>query len=377
MPVYGPETWRNVRKVPFTYWDRWLLRLAVAADDGLDSLVTRFEAERRDPSWRSSRDDAEAKLAQIDDLRARLAKLRVAPAEVLGEEDSADKSLLRKAQEKLFKQGLFKPTPAMRNTLRRRLRTRAFRGHWPRFQISPATFQRELLGYVEEESYHGWSQSMRLSRNLDRLAGQRRRNLAGDAERLGFFRALLTVIIEAMDRVDDSHGAMARTFGDAYKGYLALPWETTSIEPSTYFRDLIELAIWEDYGLIEGLQGAFARLEPDDSAVVTDVFEDVLLELRAGGFDYEEEKALVTRVDFLIACELRGRFVDAARELGSRAWRPIVEMGEAAMKARDRTLALAVFSAADQPGRQREYLREQCVKVTGVKTRAAFLRRVK
>ena len=140
---------------------------------------------------------------------------------------------------------------------------------------------------------------------------------------------------------------------------------------------MIELTIWEDYGLTDDLGSVFATLAPGDSAVVEDVFENLIPELRAGGFDYQEEKALVTRVDFLVARDSRDRFVGAARELGSRAWRPIVEMGEAAMKARDRTLALAVFSAADQPGMQREYLREQCVKITGSVPPASPLRRVK
>jgi hypothetical protein len=377
MPIYGPERWRELRGVWFTYWDRWLLRLAVAEGDGLDALVARFEAERRERSWRSSRDDAEAKLAQIDDLRARLAKLEVTPQEVLGDQDAADKNLLRKAQEKLFRQGLFKPTPAMLDTPRRRLRARAFRGYWPKFPISPATFERELTAHVEEERHHGWKETMRLSRDLDLLVERRGRTLAGDAERLGFFRAVLTVIVEAMDRVDDSHGTMAETFRDAWKAYLALAWERTGIEPTVYFRDMIELTIWEDYGLIDDLGSVFATLAPDDSAGLEDVFENLIPELRAGGFDYQEEKALVTRVDFLVARDLRDRFVGAARELGSRAWRPIVEMGKAAMRARDPKLARAVFSAADQPGMQREYLREQCVKITGSPPPASSLRRVK
>ena len=225
MPVYGPETWREVRGVAFTYWDRWLLRLAVDDGDGLDTLVARFEAERRDRNWRSSRDDAEAKLAQIDDLRARLTRLELTPQEVLGDQDAVDKSLLRRAQDKLFKQGLFKPTPAMLDTPRRRLRARAFRGYWPKFPTSPATFERELTAHVEEERHHGWKETMRLSRDLDFLVERRGRTLAGDVERLGFFRAVLTVIVEAMDRVDDSHGTMAETFREAWKAYLALAWE--------------------------------------------------------------------------------------------------------------------------------------------------------
>ncbi len=136
--------------------------------------------------------------------------------------------------------------------------------------------------------------------------------------------------------------------------------------------------VWtKDYGLIDHLGAVFQSMAPDDAAVVEDVLDDVISELRAGGFDYQEEKALVMRVDFLVARKLRDRFVGAARELGSRAWRPIVEMGQAAMKAKDQKLALAVFSAADQPGMQRDYLRKQCAEITGAKPATSVLRRVK
>jgi CTP:molybdopterin cytidylyltransferase MocA len=56
---------------------------------------------------------------------------------------------------------------------------------------------------------------------------------------------------------------------------------------------------------------------------------------------------------------------------------PILAMAEAAMNAGKRNLALSVFAAADQPGIQREHLRELCVKLTGEMPASRSLRRVK
>ena len=377
MPIYGPEPWRELRGVTFTHWDRWLLRVAVLEDGGLDSLVTRFEADRRAHRASFRRDAAEAKLAQIADLSVRLKSLGMTPAEVLGEEDAADKKVLRRAQDKLFNQPLGRVTPAMVDTPRKRLQERAMRGQWPRFPISPATFERESMSYVEEERFHEWRQTMRLSRRLDRLLEKRDRALKGGAERLAFFRSVLTVIVEAMERVDDSHGSMAQTFADAWKTYVAIEWKKTGIEPMVYFRDMIEFATWEDYGLVDDLGKFFGGLAADDAAIVEHIFGEVIPELHGGGFEYEEEKARTCRVDFLIAHGLHDRFVEAAADLGSRAWGPIVAMGEAAMRAGDRALALAVFAAADQPGMQRDYLRKECQRITGAAPPAVQLRLVK
>ena len=100
-------------------------------------------------------------------------------------------------------------------------------------------------------------------------------------------------------------------------------------------------------------------------------------ELRDGGFDYQEEKTLRLRVEFLVALGLHERFVEAAAELGARAWIPIVAMAEASMRAGRRALALSIFAAADQPGLQREHLRGLCVKLTGESSTSSALRRVK
>ena len=41
-----------------------------------------------------------------------------------------------------------------------------------------------------------------------------------------------------------------------------MPWERTAILPEVFFRDVIELAIWERYGLISTLRPVLPHARP-------------------------------------------------------------------------------------------------------------------
>ena len=295
--IFGPEPWREIAGVTFVYWDRWLLRLALDEPDGLASLVRRFEADRRraHPSYKA--EEAEAKLSHLEDLRARLSKIATSPRAVLGDADATDKQLLAKARMKLLENGLAYKSPAMLDTPRRRLEARALRGHWDRFPTSPARFERELKERLDRQRDHDWRQTMWLAIDLDADIERTSLLLESEAEQLALRRAALTLIIESMERVDDSGGDMGCLFDDVWNAYLAMPWERTAILPEVFFRDLIELAIWENYGLISTLGPYFRTLAPDDLTVVETVFADALRELRDGGFARQEERALECRGD--------------------------------------------------------------------------------
>jgi len=361
--IFGPETWREVRGEPFTYWDRWLLRLAVDDAGGIAGVAAQLEQRRRRKNFYET--DAEAKLAQLADLTARLQRLGLEPREVLGEQDAIDKGLIRRAHEKVFKQTGGRFTTAMHDTPRRRLRERAMRGHWKGFPVSPSGFERELLSQVGGQHPLGWRETGWLADAVESVVDDTASSLSSDGERLAIHRAAMTVIVESMERVDDSGGDMGTTFSKIWENFRSLPWEQAGMPAAVFFRDVIEFTVWEDYGLVEGLAEFFQGREPDDAVVIETVFTDIIPELRAGGFDYQEDKALRLRVDFLVALGMYDRFVEAAAELGARAWIPIMAMAEAATKAGKRDLALAVFAAADQPGIQQEHLRELCTKMMG------------
>jgi hypothetical protein len=304
--IFGPEAWREIAGVTFVYWDRWLLRLALDEPDGLDGLVRRFEADRRSarPSYKA--EDAESKLSHLDDLRARLSKIATSPREALGIADATDKQLLAKARTKLIEKGLAYKSRAMLDTPRRRLEARALRGHWDRFPASPARFERELKARVDRQPDHDWRQTMWLAIDLDGDIERIGLLLESEAEQMALRRAALSLIVESMERVDDSGADLASLFDDVWNAYLAMPWERTTILPEVFFRDLIELAIWESYGLISTLGPFFRTLAPDDVTVLETVFADVVSELRDGGFARQEERALKPRAPTKPSSELVG-----------------------------------------------------------------------
>ena len=265
----------------------------------------------------------------------------------------------------------------MHATPRRRLRDRAMRGHWKDFPVSPSRFERELLSRFGGQHCLGWRETWCLADAIENDVEHAASTLTCEAERLALYRAAMTVMVESMERVDDSLADMATAFSNVWQSYHAVSWEQAGMSAMVFFRDLIEFTIWEDYGMVDGLGDVFQGRAPDDAFVIESVLADIIAELRDGGFDYQEEKALRLRVEFLVALGKYDRFVEAAAELGARAWMPIVAMAEASMNMGKHALALSVFAAADQPGLQREHLRELCRKVTGELAAAGPLRRVK
>ena len=113
------------------------------------------------------------------------------------------------------------------------------------------------------------------------------------------------------------------------------------------------------------------------SSVTKDRFglaEEILIaqerELRALSQDFPSlvfyaEEALDLLAELYVAKRRYERFVAAAAQIGSGNWQRITTMVEAALKQDRKDLALAVFAAADQPGFHRDYLRQQCMKLTG------------
>jgi len=69
----GTDEWKQVDGVLFCHWDRWLLRLALDEPEGLDSISWKFQARAK--TKRGVDEIAEAMLAQLDDLGARLAQI--------------------------------------------------------------------------------------------------------------------------------------------------------------------------------------------------------------------------------------------------------------------------------------------------------------
>lgn len=367
-PTFGPEPWAEVAGQPWCHWDRWYCLVAVVDHDGdLAGVEEALVAALSDAGW--GRDAAEAKLSHLAELRRRLDVAGLEPADLAGPDDVADKVLVAKARRKLADRGLEgrAMTPAMVDTPRERLVRRARRGRWADFPADPgryyASFRRhvELKGNVSKN--RGFAVVDRLEERLERLDGSTK----ALHERLGLYRAFHTAGLELADRADDSFGAVGELRRRAWQTYLGLDWRAAGVAAETYWPDVCELVVWEDYGL--GFRDELRPFE-DVAEGEVDLVERLLVDLEAelAGFHlgYQAEAA-ATQIGWLhVAGRRLDRYEAAAARIGSRNWQPVVAMAESALDAGRHDLAVAVYRAADQPGFHQSHLRQRCLQLTGV-----------
>jgi hypothetical protein len=302
-PRDGTERWRSVDGVAFCHWDRWLLCLALTEPRGLASIASKFRGRAARHGWEGS--SAEAMLAQIADLEARLGRLRLTPASALDDEERASEWLRKKAFKRVWHDGPHRATEAMRRTPRALLMQRALRGNWSGFPSSPAPHA-DALSAVVGKGWYDYRGTGLVVTLLELKAEERQRTAGGlfesltqlhtengDFERLALHRAALTVAIEAMEQVDDSHGEMAEFFREHERAYLALVRQYAATPG--LLRDLLELAVWEDYGLFEGLEGFLSTLPELHADQALRELARILAELRREGLNYPLGKAIRLR----------------------------------------------------------------------------------
>jgi hypothetical protein len=365
-PVFGPELWATVADVQWCHFDRWFALVAATDFAGdLDALERELVGRLR--SSLHCRRDLEAKLSHLADLRARLTAAGVDGAVLTSAE--ADKAILVRARRKVLDQALEgrAMTPAMRVTPRVRLDRRARFGHWGDFPVNPGRWYDKLAGR-RPPSDVSKGRSFAVTRQLrDRLArhdGPRR----DGADRLALYRAFHTVGVELAEGGDDSYGNIGELRFDAFSTYLSIDWPAAGMEPEPYWRDLCELLVSEDYALTYQHETlVFNRIRAGQAEMVEAILLGLADEYRAAYQDYQADEALVLVAWLHITGRRYTRYADAARQLGSSQWKPIVALAESAITAGRMQLALEVFRAADQPGAHRDHLRNRCVTLTGVR----------
>jgi hypothetical protein len=347
----GLDPWRTADGIPFSTWDHWFLLLIYGERGGAwSALRVRLRDRRRGMGFAQS--DAEAKLSHLDDLEKRWESLRESSREALRGE-CFDRQLVRRARVKILEQYVDDrdKTTAMRETPRARLRERALRGYWTRFPVSPASFDQALRAELERRDFYGERATFGLARRLDASFARHLTRAARPAEHVAVIRAFLTGLLLAMERADDSCGVLSDLARDHFPKYFTAPWREAGLSADVYYRDFIEYAVWEDYGLL-GLQELapfFEKISKAEVTLVDRVLRELWAELCSAELDYQAEEALT----LLSALHVNQRsfelFEALAQQMGSRHWQRITTMAEAALTAGKRDLARAVFAAADQP----------------------------
>lgn len=292
--VRGPEVWRVVDGVEFSHWDRWLLRLSITEPEGLDSIEATFRERLK---VRSSGGDAEAMLAQLVDLKLRLSQLGRVASQVLDDEELASEWLFKKAWKRVWHDGPNRKTRAMMETPRWRLERRALRGHWPEFIVSPSHFEAALTRVVGP--VHAYLDYRVVGSVAEALESQVRFLAVGTSkqEALALHRCAMTTVIETMNRADDSDADLAVVFAAFETAYLDLVIDFLD-EPFVLV-DLIELAIWEDYGLVRHVEPFLTTLPERHADAAMRCLGRIIAELRRETLDYQLKRAMRLRTALL------------------------------------------------------------------------------
>lgn len=239
---------------------------------------------------------AEEMIAQIDDLEARLAALAMTPAQVLTDEERASDWLAKKAFKRVWLDGPYAKTHAMLNPPRRVLEQRALRGHWPRFPIDPSGYEPVFARFTRDTLCNHGSDTTYLARTIEFEVESARRRLRCPARVLALHRCALTLILEAMNHLDDSGADMARAYSEIERRYLEL-LETECTD--AVLRDLLELFVWEDFGLSEAIEPFLRTLREDRADVAARELARITTELRAHELDDQLARARRARAAVL------------------------------------------------------------------------------
>jgi hypothetical protein len=363
-PIYGPEPWQARHAAVWGYWDLWFCVVALADHDGdLDALAEAIEKGGR----LSGGGTAEAKLSHLDDLKRRMAAAGI-DAETLVAGEDTDPKIRAKARTKVLKQGLYPRdmTEPMWHTPRERLYKRALRGRWHLFPVSPEPVYERLSNGLGE-GFRWKGQTFKLARRLQAAIERMDRKTANSApDRLGAGRALVAWCYGAMERCDDSYGVIGELARDALIGYATLSYEPAGIPAEDWCEDLCELLAWEDWGLLHRHETRpFTQLKGRLAEHAEQFMLSLADELRANRLRHQADQTLQNVAYLHIASGRLTRFAPVAEQLGSDHWMAIVALAQAAINRGRADLAREVFAAADQPGLQRDYLRQQCIELTG------------
>ncbi len=355
--IYGPELWTERHGQVWSHWDRWFALVAVVDHDG---DLTGLAAALDDHPAGYLGEDAQAKLAHLDDLTIRLMTTGIDAAGLLGD-DEPDKTVLAKARRKVVTQALSGRdlTGPMRHPPRRQLRERALRGSWPAFPGDPAEPYRLLAELFEDRSDIWARQTFELVRNLEALVAGLVED-AGDhpARVLAVRRASLTAVAEAAERADDSYGEIGRLGLETWQAYVATPWREL-LDPATYWRDVCELVAFDDYAHLHQHETLpFRRARANETDLLLGILDRLAGEYTAARLRWHADEVRQAVLYVLVATRSFDGFVDAAAGLGRGHWRPVALLAETALAAGRRDIAAAVFDAADQPGHLGDHLRK-------------------
>jgi hypothetical protein len=351
--------------VHLTFWDLWLLMILSQYFQGdWDLLTEHFRAKARPAGY--ERERAEGLLNHLRNLRRTLDEASLPAAEVLARLDAAlIKTNKAKAKRKVLEMQFQEHERSrwMIETPRWQREQRAMYGFWAHFPISPAAFADDIAAIFKPGKLYEEDESFKLEHKLTAFL-ERYEEQLDQASLFALYRAFLTVVLDKMNQVDDSYGVIGQCYENVFEAYYQLDRGDLQMPHEIFFQDLLVLLIWEDYGFTYRNQpDFFDSLEEQEVPVVEAILLQEWCELGELELTYQSEKAL-TMLGLLYARQKKfDRYLEIARQMGTREWQRITRLSEAAEASGQNDLSLAVYEASLSPGWHEKYLREQYEKL--------------
>ncbi|SEH08120.1 hypothetical protein [Candidatus Venteria ishoeyi] len=299
MIIYGNMPYKKIALttepgvLQLLYWDLWIaLMLVEKCDKDWDTLLQHIRGQIKAAHYKQS--GGEALAAHIHRLRELLDKENISIAAVYAD---ADEALLIKQKKKALKkvwaldfQGKEK-TEWMLQTPRLIKKAHAMRGYWHRFPVNPLKYASVLEKKYKKSGYYTEDQSFSLEDKLNAFFNKLPARIS-PAENFAAHRAFLSVIIEKMEMVDDSYGVIGDLYIEVFRKYIE--WDRTKLEirPEDFFQDILELIIWEDYGMTDSYEADFFKaLSSAERPIVKAILIRQQEELASAWLDYQSKNA--------------------------------------------------------------------------------------
>ncbi len=364
-PGFGNILQGDGQPIRLTYWDLWLLITLFQRFNGdWDLLAEHFRVKAKSGGFES--DHAEGLLNHLRHLRQALDNAGLLAAGVFACLDAAMvKANKAKAKRKVLELQFqeHESSQWMIETPRWQREKRAMHGYWEHFPVSPAAYADGIAAIFKPGKLYEEDESFKLERRLTAFLEQYE-DKVDEASLFALYRAYLTVLLDKMNQVDDSYGVIGQGYESVFEAYYQLDRANLALTPEIFFQDLLELLIWEDYAFTYQKQpDFFASLAEQDVPLVEAILRQEWHELAEMELTYKSEKAL-TMLGLLYAQQkMFDRYLEIARQMGSREWQRVTRLSEAAEASGQNDLALAVYEASLGPGRHERYLRESYEKL--------------
>ena len=355
------------KTLDLSYWDLWFALVAVKDFGGDLDRLAKHLGERQSFVHFDIR-SVERKRCHLRDLKHRLGEASVIPADIVlaaGDLTKTEKQrAVKKVMESCDREREW--SEPMRNTPRKRQFALALRGYWDRFPVSPQSYYETIGSHFLSRAFYPESMSFKIAQTLDRYAEKAGKLLeAGKAaQALSLLRGWMVVIVELMEKADDSGGWIGMSFKEGFTAYLKIPLDQTGIDEAVFFPDLLDFLIWEDYGLTDrGIEGYFKGLNDRQADLCVEHLRHEVADLRDDDLEYQSEQALTFLGQVVAEQERLDEFEELARQMGSREWQRIIRLVDGAMKRGKKPLAIKVFEAALTGGTHLNFLTKKFEKL--------------